>query len=102
MKRIVKPMTEIPKLVVDNDTVISDISISRLMDQGLVALNREVKNILILSARGKLEASDARDLRDTIKLLFELKDRERELLNGITDEQLEILNNKKTEESKDE
>lgn len=67
----------------------SDISIARLIDDGLEALRREVKNLLILSSRGKLEPSDARDLRDSIKLLFELKDREGESLRGLTDEDLE-------------
>ena len=68
---------------------ISDISVTRLIDDGLVALYREIKNLLVLSARGKLEANDARDLRDHLKLLFELKDRENESLRGLTDEQLQ-------------
>lgn len=67
---------------------ISDISVARLIDDGLVVLYREVKNLLILSSRGKLEPNDAKDLRDHLKLLFELKDREKDSLSGLTDEQL--------------
>lgn len=67
---------------------ISDISVARLIDDSLVVLYREVKNLLTLSARGKLEPNDARDLRDHLKLLFELKDRESESLRGLTDNEL--------------
>lgn len=67
---------------------ISDISVARLIDDGLVALYREIKNLLALTSKGKLEANDARDLRDHLKLLFELKDRENESLQGITDEDI--------------
>lgn len=68
---------------------VGDISIDRLIDDSLQVLYREVKNLLIMSARGKLEANDARDLRDHLKLLFELKEREGQLLKGLTDEQLQ-------------
>lgn len=67
---------------------ISDISVARLIDDGLIALYREIKNILALSSKGKLDPNDARDLRDHLKLLFELKDRESESLRGLTDEDL--------------
>ncbi len=95
MKRIVKPNTEIPqKKEPEESFVVSDVSIARLMDQGLTCLQREMKNLMMLTARGKLEPPEARDLRDTVKLLFELKDREAELLKGLTDEQLTELNKK--------
>lgn len=91
MKRIVKAANTIitaKEGPFKDDPLTSDISVARLIDDGLLALNREVKNLLILSSHGKLEASDSRDLRDTIKLLFELKDREGESLRGLTDDQL--------------
>lgn len=79
-------LTEIKSKV--EDPIISDISVARLIDDGLLALHREMKNILILGAKGKLDSANSRDLRDTVKLLFELKDRENESLRGLTDEQL--------------
>ena len=93
MKHFAKPNTKVegflaPKAKVE-DIPISDISVARLIDDGLLALYREIKNILNLSAHGKLAANDAKDLRDHLKLLFELKDRENESLRGLTDEQLE-------------
>ena len=89
MKFVPKPMTDIstPKV---SDPPISDISVARLIDDGLLALHREIKNILILGAKGKLDPNNSRDLRDHLKLLFELKDRENESLRGLTDEELEI------------
>ncbi len=66
-----------------------DVSVDRLIDDGLYAIYREVKNILYASSKGKLDANSARDLRDYVKLLFELKARENDSLKGLTDEQLE-------------
>ncbi len=90
MSQPIKPnqLTPLPKPKVAEDIPISDISVARLIDDGLIALYREIKNILILSSKGKLEAADARDLRDHLKLLFELKDRENESLRKLTDEEL--------------
>lgn len=90
MKRIVKPSTSIdytPKEKIV-DPISSDISVDRLIDDGLLVLYREIHQLKLLSARGKLEAADARDLRDSIKLLFELKERESKSLQGVTDEEL--------------
>ena len=69
----------------------SEVSVDRLIDNGLTVLQREMKNLLSQSARGKLDAASARDLRDTVKLLFELKDRESELLKGKTDDELKDM-----------
>lgn len=70
------------------DLPITDISISRLMDDGLLILYREIQNLKIHSENGKLAPEDAKDLRDHLKLLFELKSRESELLKGLSDEEL--------------
>jgi hypothetical protein len=90
MKRIVPnqiPQSERTPIVVDPP--VSDINISRLMDDGLLVLYREIKNLKILSIHGKLLPEHARDLRDHLKILFELKAREQELLKGKTDEQIQ-------------
>lgn len=77
------------------DIPVSDISVARLIDDSLLVLYREVKNLLIASSKGKLDAVSARDLRDNLKLLFELKDREKDLLKNLTDEEIQILLDKK-------
>lgn len=91
MKRIAKPNTDITAFEKAKEVEVppaSDISVQRLIDDALTVLYREVKNLMKLSAKGKLDPNDARDLRDHTKLLFELKERENEKLAGITDEQL--------------
>ncbi len=73
------------------EVLVSDISIDGLIGDGLQALYREIKNLLMLSAKGKLEPNAARDLRDHLKMLFEIKDRESAMLSGLTEEQLQTL-----------
>lgn len=90
MNRVPKATTDLSQFNKPNDPPISDISVDRLIGDGLLALHREIKNLLILGARGKLEPNDARDLRDHLKLLFELKDREKDLLGDMTDEELTV------------
>lgn len=70
------------------DPLVSDISIDGLIDNGLLVLYREMKQLLGASAKGKLSAPDARDLRDHVKLLFEIKDREAGALEKMTTEEL--------------
>ena len=86
---IVKTLDDTPS--VTDDQPLSEVSVDRLIDNGLTVLQREMKNLLSQSARGKLDAASARDLRDTVKLLFELKDRESELLKGKTDDELKDM-----------
>ena len=73
------------------DPVISEISVDSLIDIGLLVLYRQIKQLSALSAKGKLDAPSARDLRDHVKLLFEIKDREADLLRTLTPEQLQQL-----------
>ena len=86
---LVKTLDDTPP--VTDDQPLSEVSVDRLIDSGLIVLQREIKNLLSQSARGKLDAASARDLRDTVKLLFELKDRESELLKGKTDDELKAM-----------
>ena len=111
MRRIVKPTTDISAFSAKVDVIdevspssLGDISVVRLIDDGLLNIYREMRNITLLSAKGKLDAPTARDLRDYVKLLFELKERERESLLGLTDEELKAKAKAalaETEEKKD-
>ncbi len=91
MRRIISTPTSAPVSEMTAPPPISEISIDGLLGDGLVALHREIKNLLIASAKGKLDAADARDLRDHIKLLFEIREREKSLLTNISTEDLEKL-----------
>lgn len=82
------------------DTIQQDVSIERLIELGLTALDREIRNLTMASAKGKLDPAAARDLRDHLKLLFELKDREKDFLTQLTDEELQALLDKRKNESK--
>jgi hypothetical protein len=82
------------------DLPLSEISVDRLIDNGLMCLHREMRNLMLASAKGKLDAASARDLRDTVKLLFELKDREKEMLKGKSDEELAELAQAYADDSK--
>lgn len=68
----------------------SDISVDKLIGKGLIIIDREIRNLMSLSSSGKLESTDARDLRDTVKLLFELKERESNSLSSLSDEELAV------------
>lgn len=73
------------------DLPVSDVSVDELIGDGLSALYREVKNILVMTTKGKLDPNNARDLRDHLKLLFELKDRELDRVKSLSPEQLKYL-----------
>jgi hypothetical protein len=91
MKYVVKQNTplETPPQTPHKPDDVVDISVDRLIDDGLLVLHREIHQLKLLSAKGKLEASAARDLRDHVKLLFDLKKREEDSLIGVTDEEIE-------------
>jgi hypothetical protein len=67
--------------------------ISTLLNQGSLVLSREIHNLLLESAVGKLEAGSARDLVAYLKLLHELKKEQENKLANLTDEELERLGN---------
>jgi hypothetical protein len=103
MKRHIKQTTDITEFTKSKqlvDPIISDISVDSLISDCLLALHREIKNILILGVGGKLEANDARDLRDHLKLLFEIKDRETSFLKTLSDEELKGLMDRLNEVNK--
>ncbi len=79
------------------EPVVSDISIDSLIDNGLLVLFREIKQLMNMSVKGKLSAPDARDLRDHLKLLFELKDREDLTLSGLSEDELKIIIEKRND-----
>lgn len=95
MKRYVKPnqLTDLSGLEPPPlpDPLISDISVDSLIGDGLLVLYREMRQLKALSVSGKLDANSSRDLRDHLKLLFEIKDRESGLLKDLTDERLAAM-----------
>jgi hypothetical protein len=100
MKHYPKIKNQQREMESEPDILVSDISIIKLIDDCSTAMYREVKNLLIASTKGKLGANDSRDLREYLKLLFELREQEKGLLKGFTEEQLRklALNNENEQE----
>jgi hypothetical protein len=73
------------------DPAIIDISLDDLLGKSLLILYREIRNLLIESSGGKLDKDSSQNLRDYIKLLNELKTKEKDVLNTLSDEELEKL-----------
>lgn len=91
MKHYAKPVVMQAPSPKPEEVPISEISIDSLIDDGLLALHREIKNIVKQGVHGKLDAPTARDLRDHLKLLFEIRDRELEGAKGLTNEQIQEI-----------
>lgn len=64
------------------------LDVEELLAKGGLILKREIHNLLMKSAAGKLAPADARDVVSYIKLLHELKEDEQEKLSNMTDEEL--------------
>lgn len=72
-------------------TVGTDFDIDALLAKSALVLQREVHNIMLAGAKGKLDAAASRDLVSYIKLLTELKAEKQKELANMTQEQLEAL-----------
>lgn len=70
---------------------VGDFEVLGLLNQGGEILRREIKNLLMESARGKLSAASARDLTAYIKLLNELKLEQQQALAAMDDEAVEAI-----------
>lgn len=91
MRHKLSPRTDIMQATALENILVSEISIGALLDRGLLVMQREMINLNKLSLGGKLTGSDSKDLREIVKVLFELKDREDQLLRNKTDEELKAM-----------
>lgn len=73
-------------------------SIDLLMAKGLTALERTLNSVLLATNDGRPpERDDILNLRDCMSMLHDLKAKEQELLESLSDEELErIAKNSKT------
>jgi hypothetical protein len=71
----------------------TDVSIDSLLNKGLLAIERTMRHIVERSVHGVLERSDVQNLKDLMVLLQELKEKEDDILNKMTDEELEKIAN---------
>lgn len=82
------------------DPPISGISLDDLLGKHLLLLYRETRSLMMESANGeKLSKESAQCLRDNLKLLLELKMREKDILEDLSDEELEKAANVNSQSS---
>ena len=87
------PEPEKPKKF--RDPKASEISLDDLMEKHLTLLYRETRNLLMESSEGKLGKDSAHSMRENMKLIVELKKKEKEVLSDMSVEELEKLTNEK-------
>jgi len=71
------------------------------MDSHLLLLFRETRALLIESAKGeKLSKDSSQAMRENMKLIMELKKKEKELLETLTDDEIAKMIEAKLDETK--
>jgi hypothetical protein len=68
---------------------VDDISIDNLMGKGLLALSRLMKSVLVDITAKTYDRDTVMNLKDAMAMLKDLKKEERELLENLSDEELE-------------
>ncbi len=86
-KEVVK---EIPTVVPIQDTL----DIDTLLQRGLTSISRMMTVIVDQSTSGTFDRETVQNLKDIMGILEHLKKRESELLDDLTDEELESLSKK--------
>lgn len=69
----------------------TDIDVTYLLGQTLEILRREIKNLMMQSMEGKLPYNSGRDLVNYVKLLSDIQSKEKDLLDGLSEEEMEKL-----------
>ena len=87
MRRIAKPTTQMPVKATEQ-LLSSDTDAETLLAKAYYILQREIANMMVESASGKLNKDSARDLVAYVKLLSDIKLDQEELLNNLTTDQL--------------
>lgn len=75
--------------------VVGDISIDDLMKKGLLAIQRVMQACLIDASTGVPSRESVMNLKDIMAMLHELKKKEQELMDEMSEEELEALATKK-------
>ena len=80
----------------DADSIPTDISIDDLMGKGLRAIYGTMRAIMADVGTGHPSRETVMNLKDIMAMLHDLKKKEQELLNNLTDEQLEEILNERS------
>lgn len=68
----------------------SELDVELLLQQGGEILRREIRNLMMESTGKKLSPTSARDLVSYIRLLDDLREKQKEVASNMTDEELAI------------
>lgn len=76
------------KEVMPSDGIVDS---AELLERTMIVLQREIKNLMTNSAKGKLEASHAKDLVQYVALLSDVEEKRKAQAAGMSDEELEAI-----------
>lgn len=82
-------------VVKEDDSALGSFDVVEQLDKARLILQRELRNLAVTSARGKLSPTESRDLVAYIKLLSELESAEKDALANMKDDDLKNLASKK-------
>lgn len=69
----------------------SDVSLDSILNRQLLALERVTKQLVIASSSGSMTKDEIQSLATCIKITLDLKAKEKELIDGMSDEELQRL-----------
>ncbi len=81
--------TLVPSLSIAQPSI--DVSIDDLLKKGLLGIERAIKHLLESITAGNVDREVIGCLKDCMTMLHELKRKEKEILDSLTDEQLDKL-----------
>lgn len=70
------------------EQISSEFDIERLLNNAGEILKREIRHLMYESSQGKLNAASSRNLVDYIRLLEEIRQKQKDDLENLTDEEL--------------
>lgn len=82
------PQCFLPKQVAVEEETYSGVNLGDLLEKHLNVFYRETRSLLERSSHGKLDKDSAHSMRENIKLLLDLKKKEKELLDELTIDEL--------------
>lgn len=85
MRRIIRP-GEKKEIVIE--TVSGEQDVDTLLTKSYLVLQREIQNLVMESAKGKLNSGSSKDLVQYIKLLNDIKLDQEALVNSLSTEEL--------------
>lgn len=86
---VVEPKKALPPISIESPA--EDISIDNLIGRGLVALDRLMKVIMTDISTGLPNRDTVQNLKDCMAMLHSLKEKEKDFLDNLSDDELEKL-----------